>query len=166
MGISDKERAYQAKYRGSPKGKAAAAAYAARPDVKAKHAKRAAERSRTARTDPARLEDMRRYWRERSRKYRTPERAEKERIRKLWRKYGLTDADVERMFAAQAGLCAVCMDEISLILGSQNYRQIDHNHLTGQNRELLCMGCNTAIGMLKESPERARLAANYLEAHK
>jgi hypothetical protein len=78
---------------------------------------------------------------------------------------------VERMFADQAGLCASCMDEISLIPSDPTYRQIDHDHAKqkgepGFIRGLLCKKCNTAIGMLEDSPERAQLAALYLGAHR
>jgi hypothetical protein len=83
-------------------------------------------------------------------------------------KYGLTPADVERMFADQAGLCASCMDEISLTLGAENYRHVDHDHTKvkgspGFIRGLLCSGCNQGAGNLHDSPDRCRKLAAYLE---
>lgn len=41
----------------------------------------------------------------------------------------------------------------------------DHVHIVPpQPRGVLCDGCNTAIGLLGEDPERCRAAAEYLEA--
>jgi hypothetical protein len=40
---------------------------------------------------------------------------------------------------------------------------IDHNHETGEVRELLCGDCNTAIGMAKEDPEILQAMISYLK---
>lgn len=40
---------------------------------------------------------------------------------------------------------------------------IDHDHLTGEVRGLLCNNCNQGIGHLKDSPNNLRAAAVYLE---
>lgn len=40
---------------------------------------------------------------------------------------------------------------------------IDHNHATGHVRGILCQTCNRAIGLLGDSAERLRRAAEYLE---
>lgn len=40
---------------------------------------------------------------------------------------------------------------------------VDHNHQTGRPRGLLCPGCNTAIGLLRENPELFAAALAYLE---
>lgn len=54
--------------------------------------------------------------------------------------------------------------EICQICGkSTRYLVIDHDHATGLMRGVLCMGCNSGLGMFKESPERLREAATYLE---
>jgi hypothetical protein len=54
----------------------------------------------------------------------------------------------------QKGLCAICQQAKSLVL--------DHCHSTKKPRGLLCRECNTAIGMLKDSPTAALSAASYL----
>ena len=41
--------------------------------------------------------------------------------------------------------------------------RMDHDHATGKFRALLCNGCNTALGFLKENPERIRSLATYIE---
>src|SRR3990167_1332886 len=40
---------------------------------------------------------------------------------------------------------------------------IDHCHVTNTVRGLTCSPCNVAIGMLRDSPDRARKIAEYLE---
>ena len=39
---------------------------------------------------------------------------------------------------------------------------IDHNHTTGKVRGILCNGCNSSLGMLKENPEIINQAIAYL----
>jgi hypothetical protein len=51
--------------------------------------------------------------------------------------------------------CEVC--------GRQERLVVDHNHVTNRYRGRLCQQCNTGIGMLQDSPELCRLAADYLE---
>lgn len=41
---------------------------------------------------------------------------------------------------------------------------IDHDHATGRFRGMLCSGCNLALGNVKDSPERLRALAAYIEA--
>jgi len=40
---------------------------------------------------------------------------------------------------------------------------VDHDHKTKKVRGLLCFGCNTGIGCLRDNPSRLRSAADYLE---
>jgi len=57
-------------------------------------------------------------------------------------KYGITEADYERMYTAQNGCCAICKKH------SSNFKRrlnIDHNHKTGQVRGLLCYRCNKFV---------------------
>ena len=39
---------------------------------------------------------------------------------------------------------------------------VDHNHSTGEVRDLLCGNCNAAIGFLQENVEIAKKAVEYL----
>jgi hypothetical protein len=72
-------------------------------------------------------------------------------------KYGLSFDEYERMLASHNGVCWICGDE-------PNPPCIDHDHKTGRIRGILCRGCNTAIGRMKDDPKRLRAAAAYLEA--
>lgn len=39
---------------------------------------------------------------------------------------------------------------------------IDHDHATGRVRGILCGSCNRALGLLQDSPELMRRAAEYV----
>lgn len=88
------------------------------------------------------------------------------RRRALAANYDMTPQDYEEKYLAQKGLCAICGRPERVFDSRTNSRRnlaIDHNHMTGQIRDLLCGSCNTAIGKLEDSPELCRIAARYLE---
>jgi hypothetical protein len=60
------------------------------------------------------------------------------------------------MAAAQHGQCAICRRGDRVLC-------VDHNHVTGTVRGLICQKCNSGIGMLCDSPDILRGAADYLE---
>jgi hypothetical protein len=78
----------------------------------------------------------------------------------LKRKYNITLDDYNKMLQEQDGKCWTCSvkaeDTKSKVL------VVDHNHLTGEVRGLLCNFCNTAIGLLKESQETIEKVSKYL----
>jgi len=78
-----------------------------------------------------------------------------------YRKLGVCNVKYDEMLLAQRGKCAICFST----LNSSRYTKfcVDHNHTTGQVRGLLCVGCNTALGLMKESPERFLSAVEYLK---
>ena len=81
----------------------------------------------------------------------------------LQKKYGLTHEDKLAMLAQQGGGCRICgRTEPS---GRHGEFHVDHCHETGLVRGILCSRCNQALGLLAESPELLRKAAEYLEAH-
>lgn len=83
----------------------------------------------------------------------------------LKRKFGITPEDYTAMHAAQGGVCAICeQPETALMRGRVMSLAIDHDHVTGKVRGLLCGNCNRAIGMLADDPERAMALAEYLVA--
>lgn len=76
-------------------------------------------------------------------------------------KFGLTPEDYERMLAEQGGVCPIC-----LAPPTANKRlAVDHCHRTGIVRGLLCGDCNAALGFLRDNPESANRAADYLRNH-
>ena len=92
-----------------------------------------------------------------------PEKAAlKSRRRTLMANFGLTIPEWDAMFVAQEGRCAVCRtDKVS---GLGNFA-VDHCHVTGKVRALLCGRCNTAMGMVGDDSARLRALADYLDLH-
>ena len=87
-------------------------------------------------------------------------RAEYARWLRRLKKYGITKEAYYALMVAQNGKCAICGAECWLDL------RVDHNHETGAVRGLLCAGCNSGIGLLKENLETLRGAIRYIEARK
>ena len=56
-------------------------------------------------------------------------------------KYGITTAQWETMFYLQQGGCAICGRKDS---GKRNL-SVDHDHVTGKVRGLLCQTCNAHV---------------------
>ena len=65
--------------------------------------------------------------------------------------------------------CAICK-EVEVDKKDKNGKGktlcIDHNHVTGQIRELLCRRCNRAIGLLRERTDLCDAVKAYLVKHK
>ena len=85
----------------------------------------------------------------------------------LKRAFGISIQGYERMWDAQHGLCAACHkpETHRSVSGQLRMLNVDHNHQTGGIRKLLCHNCNTALGLLAESPDRCRALAVYIEFH-
>jgi hypothetical protein len=73
----------------------------------------------------------------------------------LARRYRLRHEDVERMVAAQHGLCVVCWDRPP--------EHVDHCHRTGDVRYALCSPCHTGIGQFRDDPAVVWRALSYVE---
>lgn len=80
-------------------------------------------------------------------------------------KHNLSFAELDKLYAVPN--CESCGKELAMGggpgKGSHNARQIDHCHLTGKIRGVLCWDCNSAIGKLGDTIEGVRKALNYLE---
>lgn len=81
----------------------------------------------------------------------------------LKREYGITNEQYDAMFEDQQGRCAICGTDKPT--GKWKCFAVDHNHETGAVRALLCNECNRGIGLLKDSAELLRKAAEYLDSH-
>jgi hypothetical protein len=73
-------------------------------------------------------------------------------------KYNLSLAEYAEMLDQQQGLCLICRRP------SERTLVVDHDHGTGLVRGLLCVKCNTGIGMLREDPRIAFRAMVYLKS--
>lgn len=68
------------------------------------------------------------------------------------------------MLSAQAGVCAICKcPETSKWKGRIRQLAVDHDHVTGHVRGLLCDNCNSGVGSFRNEPAVLRAAAAYLE---
>jgi N12 class adenine-specific DNA methylase len=88
--------------------------------------------------------------------------------RKEWdRKYALKkdyDMDLQEydaMLEQQGGVCAIC-SRPEQAKGIDRLA-VDHDHVTGKVRGLLCSSCNRGIGCFKEDINLLRGAVSYLE---
>jgi hypothetical protein len=80
----------------------------------------------------------------------------------LLKMYGISIEDYNRMLVAQGGKCAICESESTGAKGKMFFA-VDHDHITGKIRGLLCVYCNQGIGNLKDDSDLLRRAASYLE---
>lgn len=80
----------------------------------------------------------------------------------LFKRYGITLEWWNDKVTAQGNRCIIC-DAKPEGKGNRYRLHLDHNHDTGENRDLLCANCNLAVGNVRENPEIARKVADYLE---
>ncbi len=123
--VRARARQYDAKHRGTEKRKAYMKAYM--DEYTRTEAYRAKD---NARYDSARRESQLANFRKRA--------------------YGVTPEQVAGLMRAQAGRCAVCAREFDDHAGRQVLHCVDHCHVTGAFRGLLCRMCNTFEGYLRK----------------
>lgn len=70
--------------------------------------------------------------------------------------------DMERMYLVQQGKCAICLGDFP----DSKSIHVDHNHVTGQVRELLCVNCNRGIGSFRDNTLLLSKAIEYLDKWK
>lgn len=75
--------------------------------------------------------------------------------------YGLTGAEYLALLASQGGGCAICGAETG-VPGKKARLPVDHCHKTGAVRGLLCLRCNTGLGMFMDDPGMLQIAIRYL----
>lgn len=79
----------------------------------------------------------------------------------LKRQYNLTIEQYDEMLSAQDGRCAGCGN--SHPGNKTGVFFVDHCHTTGKVRGLLCLGCNSALGHIKDDIETLKQLIKYLE---
>ena len=82
----------------------------------------------------------------------------------LLRNYGISYDDMCSMYTQQNGCCLICGKAISLVSGKTKKGKVhvDHDHVTGKVRGLLCTKCNTLLGMAEDNLDIIQAAYNYL----
>jgi len=84
-----------------------------------------------------------------------------ERKSKIKATYGITIEQYENMLEKQNGKCAICFTKNPG--GRTRMFFIDHCHNTGSVRGLLCMRCNTGLGLFLDNPKFLLNAISYLK---
>lgn len=85
---------------------------------------------------------------------------------RLQRVYGITLEDYSRMLDEQNNVCAICGKPESAIHNKTKEIKrlaVDHDHVTGKVRGLLCAQCNKGLGSLGDTIEAIEKTLNYLK---
>jgi hypothetical protein len=78
-----------------------------------------------------------------------------------WRDYGIKPSEVIAMRESQHGLCALCDQPLPIGF------HVDHDHITGKARGLLCGRCNMSLGHLEARGEAwAKRALEWVAYHR
>lgn len=66
--------------------------------------------------------------------------------------------DFKSLWDKQDGVCAICSDTLI-----ESKCCVDHDHKSGNVRGILCVKCNSGIGMLQDSPMVLAQASTYVK---
>jgi hypothetical protein len=92
-------------------------------------------------------------------------RAENKAIRRnrhLKKKYNITSGEFDIILAAQGGRCKFCLTTKP---GGRGTWHVDHDHLTGRVRWLLCANCNRGLGYFRDSITVMKSAIEHLHEY-
>jgi hypothetical protein len=79
----------------------------------------------------------------------------RERAARFLRVYGLTLEARDALIAGQGCVCAICQEAEPV--------HVDHDHVTGVVRGVVCFRCNSGIGQFDDRADLMRKAIDYLE---
>jgi hypothetical protein len=74
------------------------------------------------------------------------------------KKYDITQEWFDAKLKEQENKCVICLTFLK-------EPQVDHNHITGKNRDLLCRLCNLTLGGARDSIFVLEQAILYLKKH-
>ena len=94
------------------------------------------------------------YWKNTEAYEKHKQRSRRNAPKKRAAKYGLTIDQVDRLFADASGMCEICGDKPATC--------IDHDHVKGRVRGVLCRECNSGLGRFGDTIEGLQKAINYL----
>ena len=85
----------------------------------------------------------------------------------LMSKFGITTPERDLLLHNQDNKCKLCDNPIQFSSkpkgSSRNTAVVDHAEKPFKIRGILCGGCNTALGILGDTPEMIRRALKYVE---
>lgn len=82
--------------------------------------------------------------------------------KEISRLYNLTIDEYNKKLQNQNNECFICKKELT----TRKYTAIDHCHISGKVRGILCRECNLALGLVKEDTNILKSMITYLEQHK
>jgi hypothetical protein len=97
---------------------------------------------------------------EANRRYRLTHTRHKTKRRYDLKRYGITEESFYSMLDQQQNRCAICGREFDR--SREGAASVDHDHLTGSVRGLLCKLCNLGLGCFADSSEKLVGAIDYL----
>lgn len=83
--------------------------------------------------------------------------------KRLKESFGIPIELYEAMLGLQGGGCAICRIDLAGL--NKKHVHVDHDHVTGRVRAILCHHCNVGIGHFKDDPGLLHSAINYLRRH-
>ena len=107
-------------------------------------------------------------WREYDRGRREKLGARGRKDRKLKYMYGMSYTEYSAMLKAQNGVCGICKGKETVTNNKSGKLQklcVDHDHVTGKVRALLCTSCNKGLGLFNDDPVRVLAAYEYIKLH-
>ena len=75
-------------------------------------------------------------------------------------RYGLGAEFYDTLLRMQEGKCAICA--ANLVSARPRQKHIDHCHVSGLVRGIVCAKCNTTLGRFNDNPVLFAKAAEYL----
>lgn len=85
--------------------------------------------------------------------------------RRLKKDYGITLEDYNALLKIQNNNCGLCEDPLIPNIGMSRNSNVDHDHLTGKVRNILCHNCNVGLGHFKDNIDLLYKAIAYLKFH-
>lgn len=80
----------------------------------------------------------------------------------LKRSYGISLKDFNQKIIDQNGMCGICNKSH---IDCREGFDMDHDHVSGKIRDLLCPECNLGLGMFKDNVDILSSAMKYLIKH-